>query len=388
MKSSNYLPFARPFYSELEREAILKVIESGWLATGKEAQTFERNMELFLGTGSALALSSCTAALHVALHAWGIHGSDEVVTTPYTFCATIESIEYCNAVPILVDIDRATGNLDVLNIERCLSSSTRVILPVHYAGLPCDMDDIMELARTRDVRVLEDAALAIGSEYGSRKIGTVGDATAFSFYSTKNLTTGEGGMLCSADSEFISKCRKLSLHGMSGDAWKRYKAGGAWRYDVEMLGFKYNMPDILAVLGVVQLGKLSQITSLRQEIARRYISAFREFDFLEPFHWDLANGGHSRHLFPIVLKLESLAIGRDSFIQLLNEEGIGTSVHYIPIHYHSYFAQRYGWKKGAFPNAEWLFERIISLPIYPGLDFSQVDRVITTVESIGKKYRK
>lgn len=385
---AEFLPYALPCLDEAEEQAVLEVLRSGWLTTGQRARQLEQDFCAYTGAQHAVAVNSCTAAMHIVLAAWEIGKGDEVITTPLTFCATIEAIEYVGATPVLVDIDPRTANIDPALIESAITPRTRAIMPVHYGGLPCEMDAIMDIAARHKLLVLEDAAHASGAEYKGRKIGAIGHATAFSFYANKNMTTGEGGLITTHDADLADKCRILSLHGISRDAWKRYTATGSWYYEVQTLGFKYNMPDVLAAIGVCQLRKLDAMNARRQQIAAQYHHAFGEMDFLTPFPPELpADRTHVWHLYTILLNLDALSIGRDQFIEELKARNIGVSVHYIPIHYHPHY-RVYGWRKGNFPNAEYYYERTISLPLYPGMTEQDVAYVIEAVYDIGKQFRR
>jgi UDP-4-amino-4,6-dideoxy-N-acetyl-beta-L-altrosamine transaminase len=388
MTHNEFLPYALPALDEQEEQTVLEVLRSGWLTTGPKAKQFEEAFAQYTGAAHAVAVNSCTAAMHLVLAAWDITQGDEVITTPLTFCATIEVIEYVGARPVLVDIDPATGNIDPNRIEQAITPRTRVLLPVHYGGLPCEMDAIMDIASRHNLRVLEDAAHAAGAVYKGRKIGAIGDATAFSFYANKNMTTGEGGMITTNDLELADRCRILSLHGISRDAWKRYTAAGSWYYEVTELGYKYNMPDVLAAIGLCQLQKLDALNARRQAIAQQYHHAFREMDFLEPFPPAVPpHSTHVWHLYTILLRLEMLRIGRDQFIEELKARGIGVSVHYIPIHFHPHY-QGYGWRRGDFPHTEAYYARTISLPLYPSMTDADVSRVIETVHEVGAQWRR
>ncbi|GIV04867.1 MAG: spore coat polysaccharide biosynthesis protein SpsC [Fimbriimonadales bacterium] len=385
---TEFLPYALPSIDEQEEQALLEVLRSGWLTTGPKVRQFEQEFAAYTGAPYAVAVNSCTAAMHLVLAAWGIGAGDEVITTPLTFCATIEAIEYVGATPVLVDIAPQTANIDPNRIENAISARTRAIMPVHYGGLPCEMDAIMDIATRRNLKVLEDAAHASGAEYNGRKIGAIGHATAFSFYANKNMTTGEGGMITTHDAELADQCRILSLHGISRDAWKRYTAAGSWYYEVQALGFKYNMPDVLAAIGICQLRKLDAMNARRQQIAARYHQAFRAMDFLTPFPPELPNDRtHVWHLYTILLNLDALRIGRDQFIEELKARNIGVSVHYIPIHYHPHY-RVYGWRKGDFPNTEYYYERTISLPLYPSMTDDDVAYVIEAVHDVGTRFKR
>ncbi len=387
-RRETFLPYSLPLLDEQEEQAVLDVLRSGWLTTGPKVRQFEELFAAYIGTPHAIAVNSCTAAMHLVLVAWGIGAGDEVITTPLTFCATIEAIEYVGATPVLVDIDPATANIDPNRIEDTLTPRTRALLPVHYGGLPCDMDAIMDIAARHQLLVLEDAAHAVGATCRGRKIGAIAHATAFSFYATKNLTTGEGGMITTFDAELADQCRILSLHGISRDAWKRYMAAGTWYYEVQTLGFKYNMTDLQAALGICQLQKLDAMNARRQQIAAQYHRAFMECDFLTPFPPEVPpDRTHVWHLYTILLNPDALRIDRARFIEELKARNIGTSVHFIPIHYHPHYA-RYGWQRGQFPNAERYYERTISLPLYPAMSDQDVADVIEAVYDVGKCWRR
>ncbi|GBC92253.1 UDP-4-amino-4-deoxy-L-arabinose--oxoglutarate aminotransferase [bacterium HR15] len=387
-KRKIFLPYALPSIDEAEEQAVLEVLRSGWLTTGPKVRQFEQEFAAYTGAPYAVAVNSCTAAMHLVLAAWGIGPGDEVITTPLTFCATIEAIEYVGATPVLVDIDPATANIDPNRVVDAITPRTRVLLPVHYGGLPCEMDTLMEIAHRHDLLVLEDAAHAVGAEYKGRKIGAIAHATAFSFYATKNLTTGEGGMITTHDPAFADRCRILSLHGISRDAWKRYMATGTWYYEVQTLGYKYNMADLQAALGLCQLRKLDALNARRQQIAEQYHRAFAEMDFLIPFPLTLPpDRTHVWHLYTILLNLDALRINRAQFLEELKARNIGTSVHFIPIHYHPHYA-RYGWRQGDFPNAEYYYERTLSLPLYPAMSDQDVADVIEAVYDVGARFRR
>lgn len=388
MTHNEFLPYALPALDEQEEQAVLEVLRSGWLTTGPKTKQFEEAFADYTGASHAVAVNSCTAAMHLVLAAWGIGQGDEVITTPLTFCATIEAIEYVGAHPVLVDIDPATGNIDPARIEPAITPRTRALLPVHYGGLPCDMDAILDIAARHNLLVLEDAAHAAGAVYRGRKIGAIGHATAFSFYANKNMTTGEGGMITTSDSDLADRCRILSLHGISRDAWKRYTAAGSWYYEVTELGYKYNLPDLLAAIGLVQLHKLDALNARRQAIAEQYHRAFREMAFLEPFPPCVPEDRtHVWHLYTIRLHLDALRITRDQFIDELKARGIGVSVHYIPIHFHPHY-RGYGWQRGDYPHTEAYYARTISLPLYPGMTDADVSRVIETVFEVGMRWRR
>jgi len=372
------IPFHRPTVTQTEEQAILEALHSGWLTTGKQVREFEREFAEFTHCKFAVAVNSCTAAMHIALAAKGIGAGDEVITTPYTFIATVEAIEYVGATPVLVDVSD-DANISVRAIKQAITPKTRAIIPVHIAGNPCDMPEIRQLADAHNLFILQDAAHAIESQIGEKHIAEFGDATAFSFYATKNITTaGEGGMLVTDDKILAEKARRLALHGMNKDAHNRYKEGGKWAYEITDLGFKYNMSDVAAAMGRVQLKNVNKWHSRRQEIAEKYNSAFAKMtDLQTPKQRE--NTLHSWHLY--ILRLDDkIADWRDSFIEKLNDLGVGTSVHFIPVHFHLFYKNRV--KFTDLCNTERLFKNAISLPIFPTMTNNEVDFVINCVEKV------
>lgn len=350
-----FVPFARPSLDQLEEEAVLSVLRSGWLTTGEVAAAFESEFAKVVGSSHALALNSATAGLHLSLEAVGVGPGSVVLTTPYTFAATAEVVRYLGADPVFVDIDRATLNIDVAQLEGCLetliAAGRRVsaIIPVHVAGLPCDMDAISHLSLKHGVPVVEDAAHAFPVKHGDRFVGTHGDAGVFSFYANKTITTGEGGMVATDRDEVAARIRIMRLHGIDREVWSRYTAQGArWKYDVVAPGYKYNMTDIAAAIGRVQLRKAGAFLLRRKEIARRYLMAFSALDFLTLPAW---GENHAWHLFIVRIKEKKLTRSRDECIEELGKKGIGVSVHFIPLHTMTYYRDRYGLKPDDFPAA-------------------------------------
>lgn len=385
--TTNFLPFHRALIEEEEISAVVRVLQSGWLTTGPRVQEFEGTFARYIGVNHALAVNSCTAALHLGLAAIGIEEGDEIVLPTMTFAASGEVILYFKARPVLVDCLPGSFHMDPDQVERAITSRTRAILPVHYAGYPCDMDRILDIAQKHGLKVIEDAAHALPASYKGRPVGTLGDITCFSFYATKTLTTGEGGMATTDNPEYVERMRVLSLHGISKDAWKRYTAEGSWRYDILEPGFKYNFTDLQAALGLAQLAKCDSMTANRAAIASRYNQALSS---VEAFETPSAppEVGHAWHLYVLLVKDSVLRIGRDRVIEELKQRGIGTSVHFIPLHLHSLYRNRLGYAAGQFPNAEERFERAISLPIYPGMQPADVDRVIEALRDIARQYRR
>lgn len=375
------LPFHRPSLDGRELEAVRKVLDSGWLTTGDRVREFEERFAAYVGARHAVAVNSCTAALHIALAAEGIGADDEVITTPYTFIATVETICYLGARPVLVDVDPVTRNIDAGRIEASISRRTRAIVPVHVAGLPCDMDEINAIAARHGIPVLDDAAHALPAAVGGRRIGTLARSTSFSFYATKNLTTGEGGMLTTDDADLAQRCRRLSLHGISKDGWQRYRSGGSWYYEVLDMGFKYNLTDIAAAIGLVQLDKLDEFDRRRQHLAS-YLS--RRLGGRDDLAVPSSQPGkhHAWHLYIVDLDEERARVGRDEFIEGLAQRGIGTSVHFIPVHYHPHYAGVLGHPRGAFPNAERAFRRAISLPLYPAMTDDEARFLADAVDEV------
>jgi dTDP-4-amino-4,6-dideoxygalactose transaminase len=382
-----FLPPLAPCLGNEEYEEVLDTLRSGWLTMGPKTRRFEEAFAQYAGAKQTIAVSSCTAGLHLALVAGGIGPGDEVITTPLTFCSTANVIVHQGATPVLTDVRPDTMNVDPGEIERRITPRTRALLPVHLAGQPCEMDEIQALAKEHGLFLIEDAAHATGAEYRGRKIGTLGDVTVFSFYATKNLTTGEGGMICTEDEDLAEKMRILRLHGISQDAWKRYSDKGSWYYEVLLPGYKYNMTDIQAALGLHQLAKQGEFQRVRERYAQRYTEAFRDIPEVTPLQIK-DHVRHSWHLYVIQLDLEVLTIDRGQFIEALRRENVGASVHFIPLHLHPYYRERYGFQRGDFPVAERAYERIVSLPLYPRMSERDVEDVIEAVTKVVSQNRR
>ena len=382
----DFLPYNQPDITEAEIEAVAETLRSGWLAPGPRARAFEAAFASYTGAKQAVALDSATAGMHLALLAMGIGPGDEVITTPTTFAATVNVIIHTGATPVLADIDPDDYCIDPAAVERAITPRTKAIMPVHHAGSACRMDEILALARAHGLRVIEDAAHAIGTQIGGRQIGADSDAAVFSFYPTKNVTTGRGGMLVTDDGELADRCRLLALHGMSNDAWDRYTARGSWSYRVLAPGYNYAMSDLQAALGHAQFTRVDEFQRKRRELAQRYDQRFAAMaEVVRPIEREGTT--HAWHLYVIRLRPETLTIGRDAFIEALKERGIGTSVHFIPIHHHPYYRETYGWAPGDFPAADHAFETMISLPLYTRMTGAEVDRVAEAVEEIVRNHR-
>lgn len=387
MSRAEFLPYALPLIEDDDIAEVVDSLKSNWLTKGPKTIEFEKQFAEYVGAKYAIAVNSCTAALHLSLVAAGIGPGAEVITTPMTFVASANVIIHAGATPVFADIDPVTMNLDPANIEAKITPRTKAIIPVHIAGHPVQLDEILALAKKHKLFVLEDAAHAVYTQYKGQMIGSIGNATAFSFYATKNLVTGEGGMVTTNDEELAHKIRILSTHGMSRNAWNRYTAAGSWYYEVLYPGYKDNMTDIQAALGITQLHKLERLQGLRQNIARRYNEAFGLMPELEiPVEQEYAR--HAWHLYIIKLNLDKLTLDRARFIEELKEEKIGTSVHFIPVHFQPYYRETYGYKPGDFPLAEATFERIISLPLYPKMSAQDVEDVIEAVARVIERSRR
>ena len=383
-KREDFIPYNLPDITQAE---IVDTLRSGWIAKGPRTLKFEKEFAEYLGAKHAIAVNSCTAALHISLLTQNIGPGDEVITTPMTFASTASTILHCGAKPVFADIDYRTGCIDPEEIAKKITPHTKAIVPVHYSGQVCDLDRIYELADEHNLYVSEDAAHALWSRYKGRLIGNkLRGAASYSFYATKNLATGDGGMLVTDRDDIAERARILVGQGMSHNAWNRYAKGGSWKYDIVEPGYKYNMFDIQAALGLVQLSRIEEMQTRRLAIAARYQEEFGKIDAVEPpFVPEFTT--HCWHLYVLRIVPELLTIDRDQFIVELNERNVGTSVHFIPTHTMTAF-RKLGWKEGDFPMAEKHFERIISLPLYPSMTDEQVQYVIDAVRDIVEKYHK
>jgi dTDP-4-amino-4,6-dideoxygalactose transaminase len=381
------VPFHQASLGEEEVQALADVIRSGWITMGTRTLEFEQRFAAYVGARYAVAVCSGTAALHLALEAVRLQPGDEVLIPTTTFTATGEAVKYLGARPVLVDIDPTTLNINVVDAEKKITPRTRAIIPVHMAGQPCDMDELHSFANAHKLHVIEDAAHALPSEYHGRKIGCLSELTAFSFYATKTLTTGEGGMITTENEDYVARMRMMRLHGISGDAWKRYAKNGSWYYEVMEAGFKYNPTDLMSAFGLAQLAKCDSLTQARRRIGQQYTLAFSRVAAFEPPGMK-SDRESSWHLYILRLRLEQLQIDRNTFINELKERGIGTSVHFIPLHLHPYYQRSYGYRRGDFPIAEEQFERCISLPIYPKMSTESVQQVIDAAVEIANRAKR
>jgi dTDP-4-amino-4,6-dideoxygalactose transaminase len=383
---TEFLPFHVPHIDEAEIQAVVATLRSGWLTSGPQVKAFERSFAELIGVPHAVAVNSGTAALHLALEAVGVAEGDEVIIPTMTFAATAEVVTYLKAKPILVDCQPDTLNIDPSLIERAITHRCKAIIPVHFGGQPCEMETILTIARRHGLKVIEDAAHALPARYGGQLVGTLGDITCFSFYATKTITTGEGGMITTSNDQYAERMRMMSLHGISKDAWKRYTAEGSWYYEVLFPGYKYNLTDIAAAIGIEQLKKCAWFWERRQHIAATYDRAFADLpEIIRPScRKDVQ---HAWHLYVIQLELARLQKSRNDFIEALRNRRIGTSVHFIPLHLHPYYREVCGYVASDFPVATAVSQQIVSLPIYPNMTTADVEDVIANVRTIVEQCR-
>jgi dTDP-4-amino-4,6-dideoxygalactose transaminase len=376
-----FIPFHRPWIGPQEEAEIIDTLRSGWLTTGAKTRRFEQQFAEYVQARNAIGVNSCTAALHLSLIAYQIGPGCEVITSPITFAATANVIEHVGATPVFVDVQPDTLNMNPNMLKSAITPRTRAIIAVHFAGHPCDMDAIHRIAEQHDLAVIEDAAHAVESEYQDRKIGHLSSTTCFSFYATKNMTTAEGGMVTTDNDELAERLRVLSLHGISVDAWKRYRPGEYKHWDIIAPGFKYNMSDLQACLGIHQLARIEQMRQLRQRWVKMYDEGFGDIPEIVPLQRH-DNVKCAYHIYPIMLDTDRLKIDRDEFMGSLQERGIGIGVHFRPVHLHPYYRDKYGFKAGTLPVAEKAGERLVSLPLFPGLIEGQVQRVVEQVREL------
>jgi len=385
---SKFIVFGAPMIGNEEIFEVTKTLKSGWIGTGPRVQKFENEFKDFIGAKHAIATNSCTAALHLSLITNDIKEGDEVIVTPMTFAATVNVIEHVKAKPVFADIELDSYNINPDEIRKKITPKTKAIMPVHLFGLPCKMDEINEIAEENDLRIIEDAAHALGSEYKEKKIGAYDNCTCFSFYPTKNITTIEGGMITTGNDDIVDKMRILRLHGLSLDAWQRYSKYGGETYGAIYPGFKYNMPDGSAAVGLHQLKKLGRFLKIRALYAKIYEEELKDLDELILPPKGNPNFKHSWHLYAVLIKPELLKIDRDGMIRALLRENIGAGIHYQAVHLHPYYQKKYGYKIGDYPNAEFVSERTFSLSLSPKMSEKDVYDVVQAVKKIVTYFRK
>lgn len=377
----SFLVFGAPLVEKDEIDEVVDSMRSGWLGTGPKVARFEADFGRYKGTPHTAAVNSCTAALHLSMLAAGLGPGDEVITTALTFCATVNAIIHAGATPVLADVDPRTMNIDPADIERRIGPRTRAIVPVHFAGRPCDMDAIMEIAARRGLKVIEDCAHAIEAEYRGRKAGTFGDFGCFSFYVTKNIVTGEGGMVVARREEDIARIKVLALHGMSKDAWSRFSDAGYKHYYVTECGFKYNMMDIQAAIGIHQLKRIEPYLERREAVWRAYDHAFSDLPLVLPRAPEVGTR-HARHLYTVLVDAGRCGISRDALLDAMTAARIGVGVHYLAIPEHPYYQRTFGWRPADYPHATAIGRRTLSLPVSPKLKEHDVADVIGAVRAI------
>lgn len=382
-----YLPYCSQWLDEKEIGEVLDSLKSDWITTGPKMVLFEEKFKEFIGSKYAVAVNSGTAALHISTSSINIKPGDEVITTPLSFVASANSVVYRGGTPIFADIKKDTYNIDPNEIKKKITSKTKAIIPVHFTGQPCDMDEIFAIAKENDLVIIEDAAHAVDAEYKGKKIGNISDLTIFSFHPAKNMTTAEGGMVTTNKEEYHEKLLKFRTHGISKDAVNRFLKSGNYKYDMQYLGFRYNLSELHASLGIHQLDKLESFQKRRREIVKIYNKEFQDFEEIT-IPYVKNNVKHSWHLYIIQINLENLGVDRDHIFRALREENIGVNVHYIPIHYHSFYQNKFGLKKGILPNVEWLFPRLLTIPLFPKMTDDDVFDVINSLEKVLKYYKK
>ncbi|HEX9250752.1 MAG TPA: DegT/DnrJ/EryC1/StrS family aminotransferase [Ignavibacteriaceae bacterium] len=385
--NKDYLLFHKPFISEEEIDEMVDTLRSGWLSMGPKTIKFEEEFNKYIGSKRSVAVNSWTAAGHLTLEAFGIEKGDEVILPTMTFPATAEIVCYFGAKPVIVDVDEDTLNISLTEIEKAITPKTKAIIPVHYGGQPCDLDEIQEIARAYNLKVLEDAAHSLPATYKGKKIGTISDVTCFSFYATKTLSTGEGGMICTNNEEIAERCAIMRLHGINRDAWKRYSESGSWYYEVVAPGYKYNFTDLQASLGLPQLKKVDVMWEWRKKIAARYFEGLKNLDMIT-LPTVKSDRESSWHLFPIRLNLDMITKNRAQIIDELKNNNVGVGVHFMPVHQHLYYSETFNLDDKNYPVASAAFPRLMSLPIYPGMTDQSIEKVIRAVIEILNKYRR
>jgi len=380
-----FVPFCRPTIEQEEIKEVVDSLKSGWITTGPKVVALEKAFKDLLGQ-EAIAVNSATAGLHLALKCLNLKKGDEVITTSITWPSTVNNIEICGAKPIFADVERHTLQIDPCEIEKRITKNTKAVIPVHFAGAPVDLDKIREICEPRGIEIIEDAAHAIGTRYQGRLIGSDSKVAVFSFHPIKNITTGEGGMILTSDQKWAERMKRLRFHGISRDAWRRYSKGGTPQYEVIEPGFKYNMLDIQAAIGLHQLKKLENFNKKRKILAENYLDLLKGIEGISPLSSPSYDHCHAWHLFVVRLELERLDIDRDDFIMELQENGVGVGLHFPAIHLQKYYRERYSFKKGLLPNSEWNSERLFSLPLYPLLTKRDQEKVVDVLSKLLKRH--
>jgi len=377
----DFLVYGSPMIEQPEIDEVVHSMKSGWLGTGPKVNKFEEMFKEYKGSQYSMALNSCTAALHLAMLSIEISAGDEVIVPTMTFAATSNAVLHAGGVPVFADCDKETMNISPEDIERKITKKTKAVIPVHFAGRPCDMDSIMDIAKRHKLKVIEDCAHAIETEYKGKKVGTIGDLGCFSFYVTKNIITGEGGMLITDNEAYANKIKVLALHGMSQDAWDRFSDKGYKHYKIVYPGFKYNMMDIQASMGIHQLLRVDKYWKYREKIWNRYNDEFKNLPIIVPSPIK-KNDRHSYHLYTLLMDGDKTPMTRDQFLEAMTAQNIGVGVHYVALHLHPYYQETYGYKDDDFPNAEWISERTVSIPLSAKLNDEDVNDVIQAVKGV------
>ena len=384
---ATFLPFHQPSIDADDERAVLDALRSGWITTGPRTKKFEKTFAEYTGAAHCVAVNSCTAALHLALEAIGVGPGDEVITSPVTFASTANVIVHRGARPVFVDVEADTLNLDLAAFESAMTPRTKAVIPVDFAGQPCEFDEITAISHRHGVTVIEDAAHAVGAEFKGKRIGGIADMTAFSFYATKNITSGEGGALTTDRAEWAERVQIMALHGISRDAWKRYGTSGYAHWDILAPGYKYNMFDLQGALVMSQLAKIERFHQRRMAIKARLDAGLRDLPELS-FPVERGNRVHAHHLYPVIVRVEALTADRDTVMNAIQAENVGIGIHFRAVHLHPYYAETFGFRRGMFPRAEYYSDRTISLPLYPRMTDAEADDVVAAVRKVIARYRR
>ncbi len=382
-----FLPFSRPTIGQGEIDEVVDSLESGWITTGPKVARFEQAFSDWSGGASAISVNSATAGLHLVLSCLDLNPGDEIITTSITWPSTVNNIELCGARPVFADVDKNTLQIDVHDVEARITPRTRAVIPVHFAGAPCDLDPLKQICTRHGIHLIEDAAHAVGTVYRGRLIGTDSEAAIFSFHPIKNITTGEGGMVLTNNRQWAQRMRRLRFHGISRDAWKRYSKGGIPQYEVEEPGFKYNMLDIQAAIGIHQFERLNEFNRTRRRLAEKYDELLQDIPEIMPLDRVPWPHEHAWHLYIVRLDIDVLRVSRDQFIAAMQEENIGTGLHFPAVHLQKYYREKYGYKRGDLRDAEWNSDRLFSLPLYPRLTEDDQADVISALKKLIVRFK-